>query len=163
MEDNNYYVYLHIRSTDGTPFYVGRGTKNRSISKLHRSKHWHNIVNKYDYDVIFLEVNLTIDEANEKEIYWIKRIGRKDLNQGPLVNFTDGGEGCKGLIYTDEMRLKASNRQKGKSPGNKGLKASDEIKEKLSIAAKKRWTDEEKQKESERKKVKKCLKNSKII
>ena len=39
-----------------------------------------------------MEEDLTEQEAFEKEIYWIKRIGRENL-----VNHTDGGEGTSGL------------------------------------------------------------------
>jgi len=91
-----YYIYLHIKSTNGEPFYVGKGKDKRCSVENNRSLHWNNIVSKYDYDVLFLEENISEEEALEKEIYWIKRIGRKDLNNGLLVNFTDGGEGSSG-------------------------------------------------------------------
>jgi hypothetical protein len=103
-----YCVYLHIKEATGEPFYVGRGKGNRAFSKYGRSNHWHNVVNKYGFDVIILEHNLTIDEANQRETYWIKRIGRNDLKLGPLVNFTDGGEGTSGRIISKELSLKLS-------------------------------------------------------
>ena len=37
-------------------------------------------------------------------MYWIYRIVRRDLNKGPLVNLTDGGEGTTGKLVTIEMR-----------------------------------------------------------
>jgi hypothetical protein len=91
-----YYIYLHIKLDTGEPFYVGKGKDSRYLSKTSRSTHWKNIVNKHEYDTIFLETNLSNDEAFENEIYWIKRIGRFDLGNGPLINFTDGGEGTSG-------------------------------------------------------------------
>ena len=88
------YVYLHIKATDGEPFYVGKGhRKDRCGSKFSRSKFWHNIVKKYGFDIIILEENLTPEKAIELEKYWIERIGRRDLGKGPLVNLTDGGDG----------------------------------------------------------------------
>jgi hypothetical protein len=93
---NNYYIYLHIKETTGEPFYIGKGKNSRFISKSSRSKHWHNIVNKHGYNIIFLETNLTEIEAFDKETYWINRIGRTDLGNGTLVNFTNGGEGASG-------------------------------------------------------------------
>jgi hypothetical protein len=90
---NNYYVYLHVRNSDGLPFYVGKGINNRYKSKISRSSWWNNIVNKHGYDIIFLETNLTESESLDREIYWINRIGRKDLGNGPLVNMTYGGDG----------------------------------------------------------------------
>lgn len=108
---NNFYIYLHIKSTTGEPFYVGKGKGNRSESKIGRNKYWNNIVNKYGYDVIFLETDLTEEEAFKKEIYWIKRIGRYDLGNGPLVNMTDGGSGGAttiGMKHTQETKDKIS-------------------------------------------------------
>jgi hypothetical protein len=141
---NNYYVYLHIKETDGEPFYVGKGLKGRYKSKQARSKYWNNIVNKCGFDVIFLEIDLNEQEAFEKEIYWIKRIGRKDLGLGTLVNFTDGGEGGSGKILSNETKRKMSEAKKGKI-------ISDEHKRKIS-ESQKNITDETKRKMSEAKK-----------
>lgn len=91
-----YYIYLHIKLTNGSPFYVGKGKDRRALCKRSRSIHWHNIVKKHGYDIIILEDDISEDEANILEKYWIKRIGRYDLKEGPLVNFTDGGEGSSG-------------------------------------------------------------------
>lgn len=119
--DNSYKVYLHIKLTDGEPFYVGKGKKCRHLSKSGRNKYWNNIVAKYGFDVIILEEYLTNYEAIEKEVYWINRIGRRDLGKGTLVNMTDGGEGVAGL-----------------EPWNKGKTGhlSKETLEKMSIASK---------------------------
>jgi hypothetical protein len=112
---NNYYVYLHIKATDGEPFYVGKGRRYRAYdsSKCTRSNHWINYVNKYGFDVIILENNLTEKEAFEKETYWIKRIGRKDLGNGPLINYSNGGEGGSGRVFTKEHKKKLGQRQLG--------------------------------------------------
>ena len=91
-----YYIYLHIKITNGEPFYVGKGKDKRCFVKNNRSSYWKNIAKKYDYDIIFLEENISEEEALVKETYWINRIGRKDLKKGLLVNFTDGGEGTSG-------------------------------------------------------------------
>lgn len=114
MTNDNYYIYLHIKLTNGEPFYVGKGTGNRKNSKAMRNKWWKNIVNKYDFDVILLEENLTQEKAFELEQYWIKKIGRENL-----CNLTDGGDGYKGGIAW-----------------NKGIPMSDETKKKLSLANK---------------------------
>lgn len=119
METNNFYVYLHIRKDNGEPFYIGMGSPkwNRVNSKKNRNQWWHNITKKYDYDYIFLENNLTEDQAFELEKYWIKRIGRKDLGFGSLVNLTDGGEGKSGCKHTNESKNKISiNTKKGMTP-----------------------------------------------
>ena len=87
---------MHVKLNTGEPFYVGKGKDNRAFIKRNRSIHWRNIVNKYGYDIIFIKENLTEKESFIQESYWIKRIGRKDTEEGPLVNFTNGGEGASG-------------------------------------------------------------------
>lgn len=109
--DNKFYVYLHIKETNGSPFYVGKGFGKRAFSK-NRSSYWRNTVNKYGYDIIFLEENITNEEALRLEQYWIKRIGRKDLQTGILVNHTDGGEGS--INPSKELRFKIGNGMRGK-------------------------------------------------
>jgi hypothetical protein len=140
---NNYYIYLHIKLDTGEPFYVGKGKKYRAQHSNNRSLHWNNVVNKHGYDIIFLEINLTEQEALEKETYWINRIGRKDLGNGPLVNFTNGGEGASGI--SDETRNKKRISMLGKNLGNKsgignksrtGMKATPETIEKLKLSSK---------------------------
>lgn len=152
-----YYVYLHIKLTDGAPFYIGKGCSYRYNSKRDRNKWWHNTVNKYGFDVIILESNLTNEEALKQEMYWIDRIGRRDLGNGPLVNLTNGGEGETGRIphnkgitgvikFSDEINKKKGKPQsqehkdkisllmKGNNYAkvNKGKKKSDRTKYKMS-------------------------------
>lgn len=139
--ENKYYIYLHIKLDSGEPFYVGKGNGNRAYCKYRRSNLWKNIVNKHNYDIIFLEEELTNSKALEREIYWINRIGRRDLDLGPLANLTNGGDGgntrngkldtaetkfkkseaAKKRIYTEED-CKKMGRKKGSIPPNKGKK-----------------------------------------
>lgn len=130
--DNDFYVYLHIKLTNGEPFYVGRGKGSRAYEKGRgrRSQYWFSIANKYGFDVIFLENNITGDLSLELEKYWIGRIGRMDLGLGPLVNFTDGGEGACGI--SKEAKEKRSKQMKGKNVWMKGRKLSDETRERMS-------------------------------
>ena len=106
---SNYYVYLHIKKTTGEPFYIGKGKSNRATSLHGRNKWWKNIVSKYDYDIIFLAENLTPEESIQIEIYWINRIGRRDLNKGLLVNLTDGGDGTKGKLSSQNVKMLGKN------------------------------------------------------
>ena len=106
-------VYLHIKSTNGEPFYVGKGKGNRAFDfKKSRSTMWNNVSKKYGVDVIILEDNLTNKAACELEIYWIKRIGRRDLNEGTLVNHSDGGEGV--VNWSDDMKNRVSKSHTGR-------------------------------------------------
>jgi len=109
MGDKKFYVYLHIKLTNGEPFYVGKGNNKRCDSKKGRSNWWLKTVNKYGYDVILLEENLTEEEAFKEEIYWIYRIGRRDKGLGPLVNLTDGGDGCVNPTESTSEKLRNFN------------------------------------------------------
>lgn len=90
---NDFYVYLHRNKITGEIFYVGKGRKNRAYSKSGRSEHWKNYVNKYGYYVEFVVNGIQEWYALELEQNLISLYGRKDQNKGPLVNFTDGGDG----------------------------------------------------------------------
>lgn len=145
MENKEYYVYLHIKATTGEPFYVGQGKNKRAYekNKYRRSQYWINVSNKYGVDIIFLEKDLTFEESLEKEIYWIKRIGRKTFNNGPLINLTDGGEGFRGYKHTEENKKKYSinklgnkNPMYGKPSHKLGIPLSDETKEKIKLSKK---------------------------
>lgn len=81
-----YYIYAYLRE-DGTPYYIGKGCRDRIHSKTHpgislppkerRTK---------------LHTNLTNEEALDKEKELIALYGRKDLGTGILYNRTDGGD-----------------------------------------------------------------------
>lgn len=85
---NNFYIYIHIKLNNGKPFYVGKGKSNRAYSIKGRNNHWRRIVEKYGYDIIIIEDNLSEKEAFELEIFWINRIGIDNLS-----NMTIGGNG----------------------------------------------------------------------
>jgi len=114
-----YYVYIYLdprkqgRCIYGDycflyePFYVGKGSNYRYKQKMNRNKYFKNKINKIKKSglkpiIIKLEKNLTEKESFILESKLIKIIGRNDLNKGPLVNFTDGGEGTSGRIVTED-------------------------------------------------------------
>ena len=94
----------------------------------------------------FLHKNLTEEEAFQKEKYWIKYYGRRNLGAGTLCNLTDGGEGTIGHVCSEETKRKLSEINKGKILSNatkqkiaeasKGRKHTDEAKQKLSESKK---------------------------
>lgn len=110
------YVYRHIRLDNNKPFYIGIGITEgykRAYSEKDRNKYWKNIVDKAPYEVEIMLDNLTWEEACEKEIEFITLYGRKDLNEGTLVNMTSGGDGVKGKIMGFEQKNKISLSKKG--------------------------------------------------
>lgn len=107
-------LYFHINPLKNEIFYVGIGNKYRPKSKNNRNQFWLNTVNKYGYIIDIVETDLTWEEACEREKFYISKIGRRDLNQGSLVNLTDGGEGGFGVIPSTEKRNKISKSNFGK-------------------------------------------------
>jgi hypothetical protein len=109
----------------------------RCYNVKRRSKYWDRIVNKYGYDIIILEDNLTNEESLLKEVYWINRIGRQS-NGGPLINMTDGGDGGDTISThpnKSEILLKISKRSSGiNNPNYGGKLINDEwlLKQKIS-------------------------------
>jgi hypothetical protein len=121
------YVYGHKRLDKNHFFYIGIGNDNkyqRANKNTQRTKYWHNITNKTQYKVEIIEDNLTWEDACEREKFWIKFYGRKDLKEGNLINLTDGGEGQLGIIRSESTRQKMREL-------NLGRKLSEETKQKI--------------------------------
>lgn len=112
-------LYFHVNIEKQEPFYVGIGTDERPYSKDGRNIFWNKTTVKYGYIVVVLYVNLTWEQACEKEVYWIARIGRRDLKEGTLVNLTDGGDGVIGRKCSEETKEKISKSSMGKKMSEK--------------------------------------------
>lgn len=147
------YVYRHIRLDKNEPFYIGIGNDinhKRAKSKTGRSLFWKKIVNKTDYKVEILLDDIDRTYACEKEIEFIALYGRRNLNNGTLVNLTDGGEGSNNVIYSEKRKLEYSIAFKGENNPMFGKNHSDETKETLrKKAIGKKHTVETKMKMSE--------------
>lgn len=140
------YVYQHIRNDTNEIFYIGIGSdtdgKYKRANRItNRSEYWNNIVNKVGYRVEILIDGISWEEACEEEIRLIKHYGRKNLNEGKLVNQTNGGEGTVGVAYRE--------------PWNKGKTNiyNEEIREKIRESNRRRvYSDETRKKISESRK-----------
>jgi len=94
-EPKGIYLYLHRKSTDGSIFYVGKGTGDRYKSTNRTNLHWQNTAIKHGVTVEIIGENLQEWYAYEREVELIAYYGRADLRQGKLVNQEDGGSGGK--------------------------------------------------------------------
>jgi hypothetical protein len=156
-----HYAYLYSDPTrNDEPIYAGKGSGNRYKSHLKRvDKHplTHRIalIRKSDQipDIIVMECS-SASIAFELEIGLIKRIGRRDLGEGSLLNLTNGGDAppiqhgssnyfygkhgpkCNNRLGTSqsiETRTRISNALKGRVPkgGMRGLSHSEETRRKI--------------------------------
>lgn len=101
-------VYLHRRKDNNEVFYVGIGNdiKRAYDNKNRTNIFWKNVVNKYGYIVEIVEENLSWFDACIKEKELIKKYGRRDINEGTLVNMTDGGDGQSNPSEETRKKLK---------------------------------------------------------
>ena len=173
MSDRKFYVYVHMKASDDSVFYVGKGCGSRYKVKHGRNQYWQRVVAKYGYVAEIVKEHLTFDEANAYEIALIKEL----RNQGcELCNLTDGGEGVKGWKKTPEQiahhkavttGMKRSEESKAKMRGrtfseealqriggaHKNKIVSEETRKKMAESAKARkrqsFTEEQKRRISE--------------
>jgi len=127
------YVYRHIRLDKNEPFYIGISDNDmyRATTKRCRNILWQRIVAKTDYEVEILMDDISMEQAKEKEVEFIKLYGRIDIKTGSLANLTDGGEGTVGRKYTPTKKHKEN-----LSKAHKGKKMSESSKRKMSKAKK---------------------------
>lgn len=113
-------VYLHTR-LDGVVFYVGIGSPKRPYSEINRNKHWHRTTEKYAYTVTILHENLSWEAACALEIELIAKY--RATSGSKLCNVSTGGEGSKGLKHSDEAkeRMRVAKLGNTNAVGNKGV------------------------------------------
>jgi hypothetical protein len=113
-----HYVYVLCRS-DGTPFYVGKGVKNRCFNheaeaaNTERLTHKLNVIRamrrRQEAIGYCIESSFQSEvEAHARERYLIELFGRYDRKVGPLTNQTDGGEGASNPSEESRERRRQS-------------------------------------------------------
>jgi hypothetical protein len=142
-------VYQHLRKDTNQIFYIGIGkTIKRAYQTRGRNKLWNNIIKKTNYNIEIIYDNLSWEDACIKEKELISKYGRIDLKTGILTNMTDGGDGLSNM--SEEFKTNMSKIKLGKPGPNKGIKMSEETKEKLrQHNLGKKHSDESKKKISE--------------
>ena len=72
---NEYYIYIYLdpRSPGKycyenfsllyKPFYIGKGKEKRAYDKINRSNYWKSIVNKYGYEILIIELELSEEQS----------------------------------------------------------------------------------------------------
>ena len=101
-----YYNYIYLRE-DGTPRYVGKGCNGRAW-KNHKGH-----LPPKNTELILTQYFESEADAFFAEEFLISYYGRKDLGTGCLRNRTDGGEGPKGYIFTEEHCRNISKAKRG--------------------------------------------------
>jgi hypothetical protein len=126
---NDFCVYIHTRP-DGSVFYVGKGVSNRPYRKTGRNMTWQAEVAKIGtFSVQIVESGLTEDVAFAKEVELISEFKASGVL---LVNQTRGGDGCKSLIFTNEIISKLKIARSKQSPPTLGMSMPESMKSKLS-------------------------------
>lgn len=123
-----FYVYGHYTLDTNQLFYVGKGTKNRVLSKANRNKLWHNIVVKHDYKAVILFKNLTENEALHREKSLIKCLKKRGFCR---ANLTLGGGGISGFKHSESFKEDRRQARLGVKPWNTGKKLTNDHKSKV--------------------------------
>lgn len=128
-KENTYCIYIHI-NTINKKVYIGQ-TKLKPYSKrwgkegayYKECPYFWQAIQKYGWSAFthnILEDNLSLEQANEKEKYYIQKYNATNLNYG--YNLSEGGYNSK---MTEETKKKISEALKGK-------KKTEETKKKIS-------------------------------
>jgi hypothetical protein len=123
---NVYYVYSYLDPRkpgnykyseyefDYEPFYIGKGTKSRILRHLKNEKANPIKLNKIEkirkegLEPILKKIinDISNEESLEIEKFLIKKIGRYIKGEGPLTNYTEGGETYIGYRHQEDYLMK---------------------------------------------------------
>jgi hypothetical protein len=127
---NEYYTYAYLRE-DKTPYYIGKGKKNRLFYKYGKNCKPPKDKSK----IIKLKQNLTEEEAFKHEIYMIAVFGKKCDGTGILMNISDGGNAPPKMYGNASPTKRPEIREKIGAANKislKGRKVAEEVRQKQS-------------------------------
>lgn len=140
---SDFYVYVHLRQTDGSVFYVGKGRQRRAWSSGSRNEKW-----KSEADANGLFVHIAKERMSEPCALTLERIGISMIGLDGLVNQRAGGRGNSGWKQTDEAKAQIGNASRGRKKrpesiaktraAHLGVKRSPEVCAKAKEAASRR-------------------------
>ncbi len=158
MEEVKHLIYAFVDER-GQYFYIGKtcNIKRRNREHLFEVKEGNTLPkynklrkliiegNDFNNLVVVVEDNLSCDQVDDREIYYIRKLREEGYNLKNLTNGGDGGimsiPGVGEKIRQANLGSKRSKETKKKmSEARIGIKFTDEHKNNLSIARKKRKT-----------------------
>lgn len=97
-----FYVYAHLRKTDLSVFYIGKGSGDRAFVRSGRNRMWRSVFEKHGCMVVILERFNDEKDAFSAEAKLIEKIGIKNL-----CNMAAGGPGAPGVEFSAERKNRA--------------------------------------------------------
>lgn len=131
VKPRGFYVYLHKRATDGSIFYVGKGTGDRAWHKSSYSRGdgwWRNISIKNGVIVEICQDDMTEGDAFLLEMWLIAKLRHVGV---VLCNLTDGGEGASGAVRSKETKQRLRESKTGKLNPMYGKRHTEETSSKM--------------------------------
>jgi hypothetical protein len=110
------YAYIYVDPLTNVPFYVGKGSRDRSSAHMakstsHNKAVWSKIqkLKNAGLKPIISKIKVATHEAAFAiERFLISLFGKKCDSTGSLYNLTDGGDGPTNLTRSEEARRKTS-------------------------------------------------------
>lgn len=132
-------IIYRIKNNINNKIYIGQTVRDLETRlKEHRRNKkciMHRVFNKYGYEnftVDIIDTAETLDELNNKEIYWINYYDSSNKDKG--YNLCEGGGNTKGYHHSEESKQLMSEHQKRKYGSDNhfyGMHHTDETREKM--------------------------------